>query len=103
MEKLQEIILWTKTAKPCEQVFMLKLIAKFGDSEFKTTFREITLATGVSEHNLSKLLPRLKRLGWLKWTRTYGEGMKNLKYVTGCLYEVTVSEASEPPAAPSEG
>ena len=102
MEHLQETILWTKTAKPCEQIFMLKLIHKFGEGEFKTTFQEITDATGVSMHNLSKLLPRLRKLGWLKWTRTYGAGIKNLKYVTGCLYQVTISEALPPPEAPVE-
>lgn len=102
MAKLHDIILWNKAAKPCEQIFMLKLIHKYGDGGFKTTFQKMSEATGVSEHNLSKLLPRLKRLGWLTWTRTYGEGIKNLKFVTGCLYQVTVNEASEPPVKPVE-
>jgi hypothetical protein len=92
MDKYLNIILNHSGAKPCEQVLMLKIIMNFGVNPFETTFKTISSRTDVSEHNLHKLMPRLKRLGWMRWTRTYGDGIKNLKFVTGCLYEVTVGE-----------
>lgn len=91
MKSVVQKIVWHKTASPRDQVFMLRLLDHYGNGTFEATISDLCHITKVKPGTAGITLRRLKKMGWIKWERQYGEGTHNLRFVTGCKYTVKIA------------
>jgi hypothetical protein len=89
MTPIQKVV-WTKNAKPREQLLMLRLMDVYG-SRCEVTMDEMAVGTGMGKPTLIKTLRGLKELGWITTERVYKEnGYKRLKSLSAIAYVFTV-------------
>lgn len=89
MDKTQTI-LWTKGAKPREQILMLRLLDIYGPVGFEGTLEEISQMMLMPRSLVIRMLRGLKDLGWIESERQYEYSEKRLPLVTGCKYKFTI-------------
>jgi len=89
MTPVQKVV-WTKNAKPREQLLMLRLMDVYG-TRCEITMDEMAEGTGMGKPTLIKTLRGLKELGWIQTERVYKEnGFKRLKSLAAISYVFTV-------------
>jgi hypothetical protein len=69
---------------------MLRLLDVYGRRPFEDTLGNISDNVGLTQGLTIKTLRRLRQLGWIDWERVYGDGVNNLRFVTGCKYTITL-------------
>lgn len=89
MNTLQKI-LWTTTAKPREQVLMLRILDIYGPEGFEGTLEDIAKMMSMKRSLVIRMLRGLKELGWIESERQYEFTEKKLPHVTGCKYKITI-------------
>ena len=90
MASLIPTIVWSEEASPRDQVFMLRLLDVYGRKPFEDTLANISHNVGLTQSLTIKTLGRLRQLKWIDWERVYGDGVNNLRFVTGCKYTITL-------------
>jgi Mn-dependent DtxR family transcriptional regulator len=89
MNTLQKI-LWTTTAKPREQVLMLRLMDIYGTEGFEATLEDIAKLMYMKRSLVIRMLKGLKELGWVESERQYEYTEQKLPHVKGCKYRFTI-------------
>jgi len=89
MTPVQKVV-WTKNAKPREQLLMLRLMDVYG-TRCEVTMDEMAVGAGMGKPTLIKTLRGLKELGWIQTERVYKEnGYKRFKSLSAIAYVFTV-------------
>lgn len=85
-----QCVIWTKNAKPMEQLLMMRIIDAYGVEEFCVTLDEFAAVVGLKKGVLIRALRGVKELEWLDSKRDYKKGLGNLPLVFNCRYRVTL-------------